>query len=296
MPDSTGKRDRSPAFPQVSLGEAVDRLVAFEKHFTRHPAPLDKAGAAWGLKQCGDILAALRYFGFLEYAGAVDARQVVITDEGRNLLRTQQESTKRDIIQRAALRPKEIAKFWPIWGSDRPPDDVCLDELTLRNGFSPRGAPLFLASYDATISFAGLSTADKIAADSPVETNAGDGARVAANEAKPAANPPSPFVKPPARQREVAIMEGERIVFTEEGQPNQYLKLIASGPIDDGLLEALEDFVKRQRRRVNSALHRDRERWQAELAACEEAGLGNSKIAETIRSWIQEADQIVDAL
>jgi hypothetical protein len=46
------------------------------------------------------------------------------------------------------------------------------------------------------------------------------------------------------------VPEGERVVFTEEGQPSQYLKLIASGPIDDELLEALEDFVKRQRRRL----------------------------------------------
>src|ERR1700758_2914707 len=114
MAESTKKRDRSPAFPQVPLGEAVDRLVAFEKRFGRHPAPLDRAGAAWGIKQCGDILASLRYFGFLEYAGGSDARQVVITDEGRNLLRAQQDSTKREIIRRAALRPKEIAKFWPI--------------------------------------------------------------------------------------------------------------------------------------------------------------------------------------
>jgi len=91
-------------------------------------------------------------------------------------------------------------------------------------------------------------------------------------------------------------MEGERVVFTEEGQPKQYLKLIASGPIDDGLLEALEDFVRRQRRRVNSALHRDRERWQTELAACEEAGLGDSVTADTIRGWLREADQILDNL
>lgn len=254
MPDSAGKRDRSPAFPQVPLGEAVDRLVSFEKHFTRHPAPLDKAGAAWGLKQCGDILASLRYFGFLEYTGPADARQVVITDEGRNLLRAQQELTKRGIIQRAALRPKEIAKFWPIWGSDRPPDEVCLDELVLRNGFSSRGAPLFLASYDATISFAGLSSTDKIASNSPAGTGAGDGAKATADEAEPSADPPPPPVnREPASQRRIAIMDGERIVFTEEGQPNQYLKLIASGEVDGGLLEALEDFVKRQRKRLGIA-------------------------------------------
>ncbi|MGE3784613.1 MAG: hypothetical protein AB7H71_17970 [Alphaproteobacteria bacterium] len=165
-------------------------------------------------------------------------------------MRAQQESTKREIIRRAALRPKEIAKFWPIWGADRPPDDVCLDELILRNGFSPRGAPLFLASYDATISFAGLSTDDKIEADSPGGASAGDGAMVTGSKTDPGADPPPPSVRPPVLQREVAIMEGERVVFTEEGQPNQYLKVIAAGEIDETLLDALNDYVKRQRKRL----------------------------------------------
>jgi hypothetical protein len=284
----TGKRDRSPAFPQVPLGEAVERLVAFEKYFGRHPAPLDKAGGAWNLKQCGDILAALRYFGFLEYAGGAGARQVVITDEGCNLLRAQQDSTKREIIRRAALRPKEIAKFWAIWGGDRPPDPVCLDELILRNSFSSRGAPLFLASYDATIAFAGLATAGKIAPDSAAANDSGG---VGAGEPPLNTMPPP---KPPPPAKGVVVMDSERVVFTEESQPNQYLKLIASGPIDDGLLDALEDFVKRQRRRVNTALHRDRERWHADLAKFEESGLGDSGPAETIRRWIKEADKILD--
>ncbi|WP_210178129.1 hypothetical protein, partial [Sinorhizobium saheli] len=40
---------------------------------------------------------------------------------------------------------------------------------------------------------------------------------------------------PVAAQRETS----ERVVFTEEGDPGQCLKLIASGEIDDYLLEAL---------------------------------------------------------
>ncbi len=48
-------------------------------------------------------------------------------------------------------------------------------------------------------------------------------------------------------------MDGERVAFTEEGQPGQYLKLIASGDVDDTMLEALEDFVKRQRKRMKLA-------------------------------------------
>jgi hypothetical protein len=240
MADSTSKRDRSPAFPQVPLGDAVDRLVTFEKHFGRHPAPVDKAGAAWGLKQCGDILAALRYFGFLEYSGASAARQVAITDEGRNLLRTQQESTKREILRRAALRPKEIAKFWPIWGSDRPPDDICLDELVLRNGFSPRGAPLFLTSYDATIAFAGLTTPGKIGTDSPAEVSAGDGINPAAHADPPSANPPSPLVRRASvPSKGVAIMEGERELTTGLLSKDASFRLIVSGPIGVREIERL---------------------------------------------------------
>jgi hypothetical protein len=240
MADIRNKRDRSPAFPQVPLGDAVDRLVAFEKHFGRHSAPLDKAGAAWGLKQCGDILAALRYFGFLEYTGASTGRQVAITDEGRNLLLAQQEATKREIIRRAALRPKEIAKFWPIWGSDRPPDEVCLDDLVLRNGFSARGAPLFLASYDATIAFAGLTTPDKIDADSPADTDAGGGAEPAASEAQPQASQPPPFVgHAPVPSKGMAIMEGERELTTGLLSKDANFRLIVSGPIGVREIERL---------------------------------------------------------
>jgi hypothetical protein len=45
-------------------------------------------------------------------------------------------------------------------------------------------------------------------------------------------------------------MDGERVVFTEETNQQNYVKLIASGAVDDTLLEALEDYVKRQRKRL----------------------------------------------
>jgi len=61
--------------------------------------------------------------------------------------------------------------------------------------------------------------------------------------------PPPP---PPPAGGKVKIMDGERVAFTEEGQPGQYLKLVASGEVDDTKLEALEDYVKRQRKRLAS--------------------------------------------
>jgi hypothetical protein len=52
------------------------------------------------------------------------------------------------------------------------------------------------------------------------------------------------------RTKGLKLMDGERIVFTEENSPQTYVKLIASGDVDDSLLEALEDYVKRQRKRI----------------------------------------------
>jgi hypothetical protein len=47
--------------------------------------------------------------------------------------------------------------------------------------------------------------------------------------------------------QKVKIMEGERVVFTEEMNPQNYLKLIANGDVDESMLDALEDYVKRQK-------------------------------------------------
>jgi hypothetical protein len=50
----------------------------------------------------------------------------------------------------------------------------------------------------------------------------------------------------------VKIMSGERVVFVEESGPDQYLKLVAAGQMDETLLEALEDYVKRQKKRLQT--------------------------------------------
>ena len=43
----------------------------------------------------------------------------------------------------------------------------------------------------------------------------------------------------------------ERTVFREEGTPGQSLTLKAAGEVTDDMLEALEDYVKRQRKRLS---------------------------------------------
>src|SRR6266404_1427193 len=101
-----GTRDRSPSFPFIPLQTAVERLEAFDKYFGRHPAPPSKAGLAWGMKekssQGDQTLAALKSFGLIKYDGMGASRHVLLTDEGRNYLRAQQDQVKKEILRACA--------------------------------------------------------------------------------------------------------------------------------------------------------------------------------------------------
>lgn len=202
-PENARQRDRSPAYPSIPLGTALERLVAFEAHFKRSTARPEKVGEAWGIKAkayADRTVAALRYFGLIDYQGAGKDRGVVISDVGRKYLRAQQDEMKREVIKEAALRPRQINKLWNQWGADRPADAACLDELMFNNGFSEAGAREFLKVYDETISFAGLSKSDK-----------DDGADTDGEKEK--------LITPPAREVEVGdLIQAEingALVFPE---------------------------------------------------------------------------------
>lgn len=149
------------------------------------------------------------------------------------------ESTKLALLREAALRPKEIAKFWDLWGADRPLDAVCIDQLMLRNGFSERGAPLFLRTYDGTIAYAKLGQADKIVADS-ADASDGGATDLEANEELPTNPQPPKFVRrAPIPQRGVAVMEGERELTTGLLSKESSFRLIVSGPVGVKEIEML---------------------------------------------------------
>jgi hypothetical protein len=165
------KRERSPSFPFIALPAAIKRLVEFEEYFKRHPAPAKHSGKAWGMKgwtsQAQQTLAALKSFGLVDYQGAGENLQAALSEDGRIYLRAQQDSIKREVLKRAALKPKNIAKYFATWGADRPPSEVCLDQLVLKDSFNEAGAKLFLHVYDTTIAYAGLGDSDKVTPDMP---------------------------------------------------------------------------------------------------------------------------------
>lgn len=241
--ENSGQRDRSPAYPIIPLETALERLAQFEAHFKRSAARPEKMGDAWNMKakaHADRIAAALRYFGLLEYQPSPQGRQVTVSDEGRKYLRAQQEQTKREVIKAAALRPKQIAKFWEEWGQDRPADAACLDDLVLKNGFSEAGARDFLKVYDATISFAKLAPTDKVPDD-----QVGD---VDDEVVENGSNPPSTYV--PSKRREVKPGMKEDVFSLREGDVTlQWPETLSAESYQD-----LEDWTKLLLRKIKRAI------------------------------------------
>ena len=45
-------------------------------------------------------------------------------------------------------------------------------------------------------------------------------------------------------------MEGERVVFTHEIEPAHGVRIVASGDVDESLLDALEVYIQLQKRQL----------------------------------------------
>lgn len=233
--ENAAQRDRSPAFPVISLETAITRLVEFEAHYKRSAAPADKVGEAWGIKTkayADRMAAALRYFGLLEYQGSGKDRSIVLSEDGRNYLKAQQDETKAVIVKAAALRPKQIAKCWTDWGADRPAEGACVDELVRKSGFSVAGARDFLKVYDSTISYAGLTDSDKVPDgsldDAPEDNNDNDDM------------PDHPLS--PSQKGKLKVMAGERELTTGLLAKDASFRLIVTGEIG---VKEIERLIKK---------------------------------------------------
>src|SRR5687767_14382980 len=86
--------------------------------------------------------------------------------------------------------------------------------------------------------------------------------------------------------RKVKMTDGERVIFTEEGYPSQYLKLIASCEVDDVSLESLEDFVKRRRKRLGISSNSTR---------CDGRGngLGSAQLFQLVQQPVHFLEQLL---
>lgn len=255
---STNRRQgRSPAYPSVSLAVALEKARAQYDIEGKYPAPLPSAFKAWGYspKSSGgrDVRASLRYFGLIVIEGEGDMAKARLTEDALRVLTDKREdqTEKNGIIRRLALNPTAHKKLWAKFPEGIKSVPTAVHYLQWEESYNESAALALIEEFKETAAFARLYepdiTEDIQDPDSALDDQSEDDPRKVDQGDDRTRDKP-----PPVPKGQVAVMEGERVAFIEESQPGQYLKLIASGSIDDFMLEALEDYVKRQRKRLAS--------------------------------------------
>ena len=254
------QQGRSPAYPSVTLATALSKAKALYDQEGKYPAPMAQAVKAWGYsdKSSGGRLlrAAMRYYGLITVEGDKDNGMVKLTQDALNyLLDSREDQTeKKQLIRKLALNPAIHKKLVNQYPEGIISEGNAKHFLVMTEGFNPTAADELLSQFKDTATFSGIFKPDTVK-----DNQAGVGGAGEADD-DDADDPPSdpladaskgriPPPPPPATGK-VKVMDGERIVFTEETNPQVYLKVIASGDVDGSLLDALSDYIKRQRKRL----------------------------------------------
>lgn len=171
------KRFRSPPYPALPLGKAIERAKELHSKALHHTVPLHVLATAWGFttksSSITTVAAALKQYGLLDDEGSGDKRRFRLTDDALRIVTDPvPNSAKRiEAIKRAALAPKVHAELWGqfgLAGLSGAMDATLQAYLTLDRKdagdapYSSGAAQDIINIYGETIRFAGLAESDII--------------------------------------------------------------------------------------------------------------------------------------
>ena len=238
-------RSRSPNYPAVPLGQAIE--LAGQIHSKSRTNVIDRESAAKDMGYSGltgrsvALLGALAQYGLLARAGKGDVR---VTPVAVDILHGLTDTDKRRALGEAGSAPKLFKSIFDRFTDGIPSENV-IRSFLIQQGYADGAIGPAIKSFIETNRFLEASGVY----DGHGPDDEADPVTAAPEIATAPAAAPAP-INPPAQNGGYRIMEGERVVFSEETGSEQYLKLVAAGPLDDSLLEALEDYIRRQRKRL----------------------------------------------
>lgn len=250
-------RIRSPGYPSINLSEAIELtnkiFSASRQNTVDREAAAKDIGYSGMTGQSAKMLSNLAHFDLIERSGKGGVR---VTDTAVRILHPRSTEERRAALAEAAFSPglfNEIREHFP----DGFVSENALRGLLMRKGFATAAVQPALRAYMETYSLlqeehateshgATEQAPDNGRSSGQMGSHSGNRDRAPSGDVKPALTAPAPE----PRNDGVRIMDGERVVFVEESGPAQYLKVIASGDLDESLLEALKDYVERQEKRL----------------------------------------------
>jgi hypothetical protein len=146
-------RMRSPAYPSITIDEAVERAQTLYRIEGKHPTLVKTAASHWGYKpkSSGGLktIAALKAYGLLVDEGSSEDRKVRLSDDGLTIVRDEREvSPERDsLIARLALKPKILTELWNRYGTKLPSEDTVKHFLVAERDYNPNAVSDILRVY-----------------------------------------------------------------------------------------------------------------------------------------------------
>ncbi len=155
--DRRKPRGRSPNYPGISLGTAIDKARKLYESERRHAAPISVVTSIWGYSSpttgyATVAVAALKKYGLLLDEKADGERLLRLSELAMDILLNPE---PREAIQQAALLPPLHKEMWETYGSRLPSFDT-LRWMLVKRGFTESGVQDFLRVYRETITFAKL--------------------------------------------------------------------------------------------------------------------------------------------
>ena len=250
------ERVRSPNYPSVSLPKAIELVGRIHAHNRTNSIDREAAVKDMGYTslsgRSAKLLATLAQFDLVERAGKGGVR---VSRRAVDILHPVDDVSRKAALAEAGLAPslfQQLAARFP----DGVPSENSIRSYLTRENFADAALGPAITSFLETYSYLrqeGAYDSHGTPANPAAESVEGEGNAGVSGSGVNALVPYTPPTEPAPRNEGVRIMENERVVFSEETSGTQYLKLVASGDLDENLLEALQDYIKRQKKRLGVA-------------------------------------------
>lgn len=245
------ERSRSPNYPAVPLDQAIDLISKL--HSKSRTNVIDRESAAKDMGYSGltgrslKLLGALAQYELVKPSGKGNVR---VTPIAVDILHGITDADRKTALRHAGTAPKLFKSIFDRFTDGIPSENV-IRSFLIQQGYADAAiGPAIKAFLETNRYLENAGVYDGHGNDDDDESDIEPPVESGGQAQLPAVIPASP---PQAQQGGYRIMESERVVFSEETGADQYLKLVAAGPLDDSLLEALEDYIRRQRKRLGVA-------------------------------------------
>ena len=167
-PQSGKTKPRSPAYPGIALGQAIERTQQIYDHEGKNKAHVPTVFKHWGYTPNSGagrvVLAALKYYGLVDVEGSGGNRKIQLTELALDILLDKREGSKerKEAIKKAALNPNINSELWDKHEGSLGSRDELEYSLIREMNFTKRGVKEFLLHFYSTLEYAGLtSSSDK---------------------------------------------------------------------------------------------------------------------------------------